>query len=113
LIHEAGHWIDYLANVVVPARENPNVDYLGAYHERPNSQREAFAHRFSDEWRDELTRRREIPFPRRFDEDRLRKDGLDPDWFRAPSPEGDEAGPPIGLMFRDRRKPFRLAAIRD
>ena len=107
LLHEIGHWMDYRHRVLVPGMDGGDADQLWErYAQRPVAEREAFAHRFSDEWRDELVHRGEIPFEHQFDGERLEADGVDPVWFLPPSDEAGEAGPPIGLMFPQRREPM-------
>jgi len=51
------------------------------YFKRPVSEREAFAHRFSDEWRNRLMKEEALPFERQFDEHQFRIEGGDPGWF--------------------------------
>ena len=65
------------------------------YFQRPNSEREAFAHRFSDEWRNRLAKEKKLPSDRRFDEVRLRNEGVDPAWFRPENPDDNQTGVPI------------------
>ncbi len=106
LIHEVGHWVDFLLKVEIPWQVEGANSALAydAYWRRPVAEREAFAHRFSDEQRDELIRAGKIPFARIFDEDRLRAEGLDPGWFQADEPAEDEAGPALRpLATRDRK----------
>jgi hypothetical protein len=114
LIHEVGHWVHYLSKVVVPEKNGEgDFDQLwDRYHQHPSSEQESFAHRFSDEWRDELVRRSMLPFARHFDEDKLRAEGLDPEWFRSPSRDQDEAGAPIPLTLKQRRKPITVPPLR-
>ncbi len=113
LIHEVGHWVDYLSKVVVPSKNGDGVmgELWDRYIARPVAEKEAFAHRFSDEWRDALVRAEQIPFARQFDEKRLRADGLDPEWFRADASGEGAAGPAIGVMFEPPRDPLRVPPI--
>ncbi len=109
LIHEIGHWMDYRRMVVWPS-ERSEIEVsegIDAYWARPRTERESFAHRFSDEWRDELTRRnRGIPFEQQLSRARLKDERIDPSWFAAPTPEEAEAGPPVGCVLRERREPM-------
>ena len=109
LIHEVGHWMDYRRLVVWPS-ERGEIDVsegIDAYWARPRAERESFAHRFSDEWRDELAHRdRGIPFAQQLEPSRLRDEGLDPAWFAAPSAEQAEAGKPVGFVLNERREPM-------
>ncbi len=115
LIHEVGHWAEYLSKLVVPFEngEGEWQDLEGSYFQRPQSERESFAHRFSDEWRDELIRQSVIPFARRFDANALRKEGLDPEWFRASSPDLDEAGLLLKPTLTKRRHPLQIPKVKN
>ena len=86
LPHEVGHnvdhsrfwdWADYAMD-----HEGADYDYIWQlYDARPSSEREAFAHRYADEFRQAMIDAGKFPFPQIRDEDRMRRDGLDPDWF--------------------------------
>ncbi len=109
LIHEVGHWMDYRRMVVWPYErgEVELTEAIDAYWRRPRAERESFAHRFSDEWRDELARRdRGIPFAQQLYGPRLKEEGLDPSWFAAPTAEEAEAGEPVGWVLREKRTPM-------
>ena len=109
LIHEVGHWMDYRRLVVWPSErgEIEVSEGIDAYWRRPRTERESFAHRFSDEWRDELSRRhRGIPFAQQLNRARLKDQGVDPSWFAAPSAEEAGAGQPVGRVLRERREPM-------
>ncbi len=114
LIHEVGHWVDYLSKVEIPSHNGDGDadDLWERYHQRPRAEREGFAHRFSDEWRDELIRTGMLPFARKYDEEALRKEGIDPAWFRASSPEENEAGPQIQVAHKRRGTPITVPAVR-
>jgi hypothetical protein len=64
LLHEVGHWVDYLEKVERPLRENPDAfDQLSdLYHARPRSEKEAFAHRYANEQARRLAGLGLIPF---------------------------------------------------
>ena len=117
LIHEVGHWMDYRRLVVWPYErgETELVEAIDAYWQRPRIERESFAHRFSDEWRDALARRSwGIPFAQQLYAPRLKEEGLDPSWFAAATPEEAEAGKPVGWVLREERTPmFHLYDWRD
>jgi len=108
LIHEIGHWVDYLTKVVVPSTGPDHGKRLwDKYHQRPTQEKEAYAHRFSDEWRDELIRLGKIPFARQICRQAMKTEGLDPEWFSTGAPEDDAAGPALGLILPQRRTPIR------
>jgi hypothetical protein len=65
LLHEIGHWVDWLEKVERPAASGGDFDSLyEAYFQRPKGEREAFAHRYADEARERLQRSGVIPFDR-------------------------------------------------
>jgi len=57
LIHEIGHWVDWLEKVERPTEQGGDYEALmDAYFSRPSKEREAFAHRYADETRERLMR---------------------------------------------------------
>jgi len=63
LPHEIGHWLDWLTRVEEPlARREEFTALSERYFARPNSEREAFAHRYADDLRRALLARGAIPF---------------------------------------------------
>jgi hypothetical protein len=86
LPHEIGHWVDYREKVVYATSPEQSYDDLRErYFQRPVAERETFAHRYADEVGARLRVRGAIPFERRFAADSLRRDGLRPRDFTAPS----------------------------
>jgi hypothetical protein len=81
--HEVGHWVDWLANVVRKSdrTSTPLENLEERYFARPQSEREAFAHRYADSVRDRLLRKHLIPFPRMIDVGAFLRDGLSPKDF--------------------------------
>lgn len=64
LLHEIGHWVDYLGKVQRPSSAGQG-DYgalSDAYFARPQDEREAFAHRYADALRERLFRFGIFPF---------------------------------------------------
>lgn len=64
LLHEIGHWVDYLEKVERPANSGAG-DFSAlsdAYFARPRSEREAFAHRYAETSRRRLTEAGVLPF---------------------------------------------------
>lgn len=66
LLHEIGHWVDWLEKVVRPAGEDFVLrDALSdRYFARPDQERELFAHQYADLLRKRLTAEGRIPFQR-------------------------------------------------
>ncbi|MEP3051555.1 MAG: hypothetical protein ABJP48_01070 [Erythrobacter sp.] len=63
LIHEIGHWFDWLSKVEQPAANGKDFASLERrYFARPRAEREAFAHRYADEMRKNLEQSHVIPF---------------------------------------------------
>jgi hypothetical protein len=64
LLHEIGHWVDWLEKVARPAGDDSAVyDTLSdRYFARPEKERESFAHRYADVLRKRLTAEGRIPF---------------------------------------------------
>jgi hypothetical protein len=70
LLHEIGHWNDYLRSVIRPAGATPYsfAALSDRYRSRPCSEREAFAHRYAERMGGLLRTWGVIPFPRLSDE---------------------------------------------
>jgi hypothetical protein len=65
LLHEIGHWFDWLQKVEQPAARGDSFDELiDNYFRRPSAEREAFAHRYAAEARLRLESRDVLPFAR-------------------------------------------------
>jgi len=64
LLHELGHWVDWLERVVRPAREDSALYEVlsDRYFSRPHLEREAFAHQYADRLREHLKAKGQIPF---------------------------------------------------
>lgn len=83
LPHEIGHYVDYLEKV-----EDACGGDLGKvralhkkYHSRPSQEKEAFAHRYADDFRQCKTTDGHLPFDRILDEAKIKSLGMDPSWF--------------------------------
>ncbi len=82
LLHEIGHWVDYLEKVERPAKADGDWRQLyDRYHQRPSKEKEDFAHRYADQQADRLRDLGVIPFDRIVDSDSLSRDGLRPSDF--------------------------------
>jgi hypothetical protein len=66
LLHEIGHWVDWLEKVARPTETSPGLyDVLSdRYFARAPQERELFAHRYATELRKRLTSEKRIPFLR-------------------------------------------------
>ncbi len=65
LLHEVGHWFDWLSKVEEPAARGGDWESLERrYFARPKAEREAFAHRYADALRVALEAKGAIPFNR-------------------------------------------------
>jgi len=63
LLHEIGHWFDWLEKVETPAMRGEDFGTLTEhYFARPKAEREAFAHRYADDMIRRLTNASAIPF---------------------------------------------------
>lgn len=83
LLHEIGHWVDYLTKVELPS-DLPDGDWAelwDRYWQRPHREREAFAHRYADETGLALVAADKIPFDRRTEPERMLGLGLRPGDF--------------------------------
>ncbi|RWE56397.1 hypothetical protein [Mesorhizobium sp.] len=65
LLHEIGHWADWLEKVEIPSDQGEDYSKLAdLYSSRPKSELEAFAHRYADNLRKTLEKKGVIPFSR-------------------------------------------------
>jgi hypothetical protein len=64
LLHEIGHWVDYLEKVERPAEKGigSHAELSTAYFRRPKQEREAFAHRYAEATRERLKKFGVFPF---------------------------------------------------
>lgn len=92
LPHEVGHYVDYLTKVTKPSGEDIDLwsTLNDRYHARPSMEKEAFAHRYADDFRREHLASGSLPFERILDEKKMRTVGLNVDWF-VPSSTGSIA----------------------
>ena len=78
LLHEIGHWVHWTQLVKRPASENgeSEEELEEMYFQKPQVERESFAHRYADERRKELKVKGRIPFERKVSNVRLGRQGL-------------------------------------
>jgi hypothetical protein len=81
LLHEIGHWVDWLTKVERPSKDADFERLSERYFQRPAVEREVFAHRYADLLRQELQREQRIPFNRIFDPSLVLDRGLRIDDF--------------------------------
>lgn len=83
LPHEIGHYVDYLTKVEDPGGDDASKwsRLNEKYHSRPSQEKESFAHRYADEFRENAASSNMLPFKRLFDTKQLAKLGLKPSWF--------------------------------
>jgi hypothetical protein len=63
VLHEIGHWFDWLEKVETPAARGADIrELIDNYFARPQSEREAFAHRYADSMKSQLSKNGAIPF---------------------------------------------------
>lgn len=64
LLHELGHWNDWLQKVEIPAErdEEDYGDLADRYFSRTDAERESYAHRYADKWQKTLRDKGIIPF---------------------------------------------------
>ncbi|MCA9555321.1 MAG: hypothetical protein KC933_35135 [Myxococcales bacterium] len=99
VLHEVGHWVDYLEKVERPGGEAENFDELeDRYRSRPAREREEFAHAYAERMARQLRDARDIPFaPLGMDEVRLGRLDLAATAFAAGhAPESTSSEPPPG-----------------
>ncbi|MCP4215012.1 MAG: hypothetical protein GY765_10160 [bacterium] len=88
LPHEVGHAMDLLLNSFIPAddadSEADAESIINAYDSKPSKDKEAFAHRYAEQFREKWLEEKKIPFDRIVDIDSMTKMNLKPEWF---SPE--------------------------
>jgi hypothetical protein len=80
-LHELGHWVDFQEKVERPASNAPDdmnlyQQLLDRYYQRPEAEREQYAHNYAERQRRSLKNNCVIPFPRKLDQEQIEKDGL-------------------------------------
>jgi hypothetical protein len=86
LLHEVGHWVDWLQAVVRPTHglelDDPKCIQLEReFASRTTSSKEDFAHRYATEKAQEMRERGLIPFDRIDAAESMKAEGLQPEWF--------------------------------
>jgi hypothetical protein len=81
LPHELGHYADYLACRATYEWGGDEDRFWDLYRAKPSQDREAYAHRYADEFRRQMQQRCLIPFDPLYDATAMRADRLEPAWF--------------------------------
>jgi hypothetical protein len=82
LLHELGHWVDFLEKVERPAAlvaSGASDQYsvlLDRYHQRPSREKEQYAHSYAEQTRQHLNATRVLPFDRQLDRGQLQRDDV-------------------------------------
>ena len=89
LLHEIGHWVDWLMKVDRPAAKQsvPYEVLSDRYFARPRQVREQFVHRYASEMRERLMKAKRIPFA------------------SIPETDGGGRSPAVGWIMPDRPPP--------
>jgi len=83
LPHEIGHHVDFLSKVERPKNTTDYgwITLNQLYHSRAAREKEDFANRYADDFREQMAQEGILPFPRITDSKLMRTQGLDPSWF--------------------------------
>jgi len=85
LPHETGHYLDYLNRVIAPAANTRDQDEIKRlkeiYRNSPPEEKEAFAHRYAEEFFKKMQAEGALPFPAIIDAERMKSQGLSLSWF--------------------------------
>lgn len=76
LPHEVGHWVDWRRRVEDVEASDDYGDLVERYDQIPLAEKEAFAHRYADEFRRRMFESGVFPFERILSRERLERDGL-------------------------------------
>jgi len=77
LLHEVGHWVEYLGKAIRPAKNiDEEILLQEKYGKIPAAEKEARAHRYAEEKKKELIGKRLIPYARMLDAESMKNDGL-------------------------------------
>ena len=87
LLHELGHWVDFLEKVERPSLQSPGQYeiLLNRYHNRATREKERVAHDYAGRVLQTLSETGAVPFDRILIPERLQKDGLRIEDFSAPA----------------------------
>lgn len=84
LPHEVGHYADYLQSQEKFNCGDDFERFWELYGAKPSREKEVFAHRYADQFWQEMKRIGKIPFEPIVDHDEMLQDRVDPDWFLVP-----------------------------
>ncbi|HEY9829136.1 MAG TPA: hypothetical protein V6D26_01065 [Stenomitos sp.] len=87
LPHEIGHNVDYITSVIEPSvktSDEAETEWLRQrYKSKTLEDKEAFAHRYAEEFHTKLLLEGYIPFLRLIDETKMAAEGLNLSWFKG------------------------------
>ncbi len=85
LPHEVGHYVQYDREVRQQAGDDAGtlMRLQDLYFTKPSREKEHFAHRYAREFFERMSDQRRVPFDRLVDVPRMKRVGLDPEWFAA------------------------------
>ncbi len=98
LLHELGHYADWIRSVILPSLETTNdaeeerIDR--EFDSKPSKDKEDFAHRYATEMATQLREARQIPFPPKLDPQFLSQHNLERAWFTGSPPAAQQAVEP-------------------
>jgi len=81
LLHEVGHYVDWLRSVLCIDDHDECLAASDAFSRKPSTMKEDFAHRYAAESAERLTERGVLPFPVRWDAAAMRAAGVERAWF--------------------------------
>ena len=85
LLHEVGHYVDWLESVLWPCSkiDDPAEDEQTsqAFDTKPSKEREEFAHKYADQLSAKLRKKGLIPFAPIIQPDSMRTEGVEKSWF--------------------------------
>ncbi len=87
LPHEVGHYVHFLESVERPAGsdDDKRKRLNDLYFSKPVAEKESFAHRYAAAFKKRHIASGDLPFESLFDDQKLRNDNLDPNWFAKAS----------------------------
>lgn len=81
--HEVGHYVDYLTFDAGKGIEHGGQEFWDLYGAKPGKDKEDFAHRYADEFRELMKSTGNFPFRQLRDPSRIKLAGLEPVWFAS------------------------------
>lgn len=79
--HDVGHYVDYLTFKAGAAIKHGSEEFWDLYGAKPGKDKEDFAHRYADEFRELMRSTGNFPFRQLRDPSAIKLAGLEPKWF--------------------------------